>query len=341
MKIEFHKDAISPMYDWLVNVKKNNIYDEKKLDEILSLPDYKIEFERYALKGLPVCTITYKEAKDFFMNFNKKDFDNKRLQIKKPYFMKFYDNLEGNLSNVKMFSSLCKEDEDKICSLLKNGLPESVLKDDMVFNIILIISIGNSMGWPYKNNIDFDVVNLGLIKDRESFVHLIAHEIHHTFFPMLVPDDMKPEEYFLINFAFEGLAVYFNNNAHTKHISSKYENEETFCMDKPTWDFYDSISDELFNKFKKDYYKSQKLSMDEVSKLIRDEYEQFYFTSTTLNKKIMATHYPTYYLGCFFYGVIDKAFGKEVLYKCLMNPSSLLDTYNKAVEKLNLKEFVI
>ena len=87
MKITFNLDSIEPMIDWLLDSKKNNGRDENRLKEILNMPDYQIEFERYGLKNLPVCGISYDEAVDFFMNFDKKEFDNQRLEIKKKYFL--------------------------------------------------------------------------------------------------------------------------------------------------------------------------------------------------------------------------------------------------------------
>lgn len=53
--------------------------------EILELPQYKTELARY-VSVLPVCGISKEEAKDFFINFDKKEFDNPRRQIKKPMF---------------------------------------------------------------------------------------------------------------------------------------------------------------------------------------------------------------------------------------------------------------
>ena len=47
MKITFNLDSIEPMIDWLLDSKKNNGRDENRLKEILNMPDYQIEFERY------------------------------------------------------------------------------------------------------------------------------------------------------------------------------------------------------------------------------------------------------------------------------------------------------
>ena len=85
------------------------------------------------------------------MNFDKKEFDNQRLEIKKKYFLDFYNNLEERVKTISMFSSIGADDYEVIENLLVNGLPEKILNEIDELNIILIVSIGNSMGWPYKN----------------------------------------------------------------------------------------------------------------------------------------------------------------------------------------------
>ena len=50
-------------------------------------------------------------------------------------------------------------------------------------------------------------------------------------------------------------------------------------------------------------------------------------------------HYPTYYMGAYFWGIIDYAFGKEVLYNTLKNPTKFKPTYNKALDSLNISKY--
>ena len=95
--------------------------------------------------------------------------------------------------------------------LLSNGLPSSITNDIEELNIILIISIGNSMGWPYLNYVDYDVSNLNLFENKLDFLHVTAHEINHIFVGQLLgKEGIAPEDFFLQNFAYEGLAVHFN-----------------------------------------------------------------------------------------------------------------------------------
>lgn len=73
----------------MLNSKNENIRDEKTLREILKMKDYQVEFARYSQEGLPVCGISFEEAVDFFLNFDKKSFDNPPFRIQKRIFYSF------------------------------------------------------------------------------------------------------------------------------------------------------------------------------------------------------------------------------------------------------------
>ena len=343
MKIHFLTSSIKPMYDWLLDYKTNNNKDVNKLKKILSSDDYKIEFSRYGLKNLPVSTIDFNDAVDFFTNFNNKDFENPRLQYKKPYFLKFYNDLEKKIELINLFTNFNLQDEELIDNLLINGLPNEFLnKDEEVFNVLFIISIGNSMGWPYKNYIDFDVANLDLIKDKTSFLHLIAHEIHHTKFPLLIKDEMSVKESFLVNFAFEGLAMHFNNNASTLYKEKKYPLEPSYEVDDFSWSLFENEFDDLFKMFKKDLKECENFSsIDELNNLLENHYEKFSYKSFKDGKEYKIAQYLTYYLGCYLRGIIDNVFGKEVLFDVLKNPDKFIRIYNDAINLIGNKEYLL
>ena len=326
MKILFNTSTIELMISWLLNRKKTGQGDEALLREILSLPDYQVEFERYNIPGLPVCGINLQEAVDFFLNFDKKDFANPRLQYKKESFIKFYQDVENRLSSINTFTSLSNEDISLIENLLKNSLPEEVLKDIPELNIILIVSIGNSMGWPYEHYIDYDLANLDAFKSKKDFLHVTAHEIHHIFVgQMLGGEGVSPEGYFLQNFAYEGLAVHFMNNLGTINKNKKYD-DITYCMNESDMEFYESHFDEIFKMIQDDYRSCKSKSLDEVSELISNHYEQFSFMDKDIKQ------YPTYYFGCYMWGLIDLHFGKEKLFEALSNPELFITLYNQVAE---------
>ena len=326
MKIKFNLDCIKPMVDWLLDSKKNGIRDEKRLREILNMPDYQIEFARYGSPNLPVCGINYEEAVDFFLNFDKKDFENERLQYKKESFITFYNEIEERLKKINLITSISEHDYEVIETLVKNGLPDEATKDIPELNIILIVSIGNSMGWPYDHYIDYDIANLNMFETMEDFLHVTAHEINHLFVgQMLAPLGIKPEDFFLQNFAFEGLAVHYNNNLQTLYKDKKYD-DITYGMVEADMEFYEHNFDEIFAMIKADYNACKGVKLEEVADLVSSHYEIFEF----MGKRIQ--QYPTYYFGCYMWGLVDLRYGKEKLYEAIAKPELFVQLYNSVAK---------
>ena len=333
MKISFNTSAIQPMIDWLLERKRTGQGDEVTLRRILSLPDYAVEFARYGLRSLPVCGITFEEAVDFFLHFDDKDFENQRLQYKKESFVRFYEDIENRLSSIHAFLSLTEGDCALIERLLKNALPDEALKDIPELNIILIVSIGNSMGWPHDHYIDYDLANLDAFKTKDDFLHVTAHEIHHIFVgQMLGGEGVSSEGFFLQNFAYEGLAVHFMNNQGTIGKPKKYD-APTYCMDESDMAFYEERFDEIFSMIQDDYRFCKGKTLEEVADLISAHYEQFSFMGKSIKQ------YPTYYFGCYLWGIIDLRYGKEKLFETIADPTLFVKLYNEvASHKYRLDE---
>ena len=327
MKVRFHTDTIKPMLGWLMNYKRYGTRDEAELRRIFTMPDYQVEFARYGLKELPVCGISIEEAVDFFMHFDKKDFDNPRLQNKKDTFLSFYNELEERIAGIEMFTSISESDLEIIDQLLQNGLPDAVLKDIDELDIILIVSIGNSMGWPYDHYIDYDIAGLNQFDSYEDFVHVTAHEIHHILFGgLLGADGIRSEDFFLQNFAFEGLAVHFNNNQDTLMKPRKYDGP-IYGMQKADMDFYSAHFDEIFQMIKADYEEAKSIPLELIADLVTDHYEKFTFLGRPIKQ------YPTYYFGCYMWGLVDLRFGKEKLFEAIADPPLFVKLYNMAAEE--------
>lgn len=301
--------------------------------EILELPQYKTELARYA-SVLPVCGISKEEAKDFFINFDKKEFDNPRRQIKKPMFLDFYNNMDAMLKKAAFFEELGEEDVTLILKLLSAALPDAMLEEEDDFNVMLTVSIGNSQGYPYDNNIVFDVATFDAFPDKDSLVHVLAHEIHHVFFNSLVPEEISSQQLFALNFAFEGLAMHFCNNAETKLKPKKYPELAQYTTCEADFALYDSEFDQLFDEFKQLLYSSVSMSQEEVYKLIADKYERFGYISRIDGSSHSIMQYPTYYLSCFFWGSIDLSLGKAALIATLNEPALFITNYNEAAGRL-------
>lgn len=326
MKIKFNTETLQPMSQWLINRKSHGYGDEKELRAILSLPDYKVEFDRYSDPSLPVCGISFEEAVDFFMNFDKKDFENPRLHYKKDSFTAFYNEIEQRMKMIGRFTALDAEDLKLMETLLQNGLPDRMTDEVQELNIILIISIGNSMGWPYGHFIDYDAANLDLFESKDDFLHLTAHEIHHLLAgQILFPDGITPQDLFLQNFAYEGLAVHYCNNLATVNKTAKYAGP-AYMMDKDDMAFYGSHFDEIFNMIREDHKACAAKTFDEVKDIV-SKYEQFEFMGKGIRQ------YPTYYFGCYMWGLVDLYYGKEELYRSLSSPGRFVELYNAIADK--------
>ena len=327
MKITFNTSAVKPMAEWLAERKNTGRGDEERLREILSLPDYGVEFERYSSPSLPVCGITFEEAVDFFMNFDKKDFENQRLQYKKESFLAFYNDLENRLKKTEELISVQEEDFALTETLLKNALPDGMINDIPELCILLIISIGNSMGWPYGSYVDYDVAGLQAFRSRNDFLHLTAHEIHHTLAgPLLAPEGIRGEDFFLQNFAYEGLAVHYMNNLATPGKPSKYD-DAVYVMDQDDMAFYEAHFDEIFEMIRNDYHACAGKTLEEVSGLVSEHYEQFTFMGKEIRQ------YPTYYFGCYMWGLVDLHYGKEKVYEAIAEPELFVRLYNSCAEE--------
>lgn len=331
MKISMHQETVAPMIDWLKTAKEQGIRDEGVLRSILSMPDYCVEFQRYAEPDLPVCGIGFEEAVGFFLHFDEKDFTNPRLAYKKENFLAFYNDLDRHMQKMEMIRSITTEDLQLVERLLENGLPESLLADMDHYTVILTVSIGNSMGWPYGEYIHFDVANLDSLGDKDTFLHVLAHEIHHIMFSRLIPEEMSPRQYFFVNFAFEGLAVHFCNNAATSDKPSKYAGP-MLGIDESGWQFYREQHELLIQKVLADGEKAKDLTMEQVTALV-SEYEQFTFSSLKTGEIRKVLQYPTYYAGCCLWGCIDLVLGKDRLFSVLASYDGFMDAW-KEVEQI-------
>ncbi|MDD7738882.1 MAG: DUF5700 domain-containing putative Zn-dependent protease [Fusicatenibacter sp.] len=327
MKIDIQKESVAPMIAWLKEARDQGIRNERALREILSMPDYGVEFRRYGEPNLPVCGIDFEEAVDFFLHFDEKDFENPRLAYKKESFLAFYQDLDSRLEKMQILESITLEDLHLVEMRLENGLPDSLMREADHFTVLLTVSIGNSMGWPYGEYIHFDVANLDSLGDKETFLRVLAHEIHHIMFSQLIPEKMSPRQYFFVNFAFEGLAVHFCNNAATPGKPAKYPGA-AFGMDEDGWEFYEQQHEELIQKVLEDGEKAKNMTMEQVEELI-SEYEQFNFSSLKTGETRTIRQYPTYYAGCFLWGRIDLCLGKERLFEVLASYDGFWDAWEE------------
>jgi len=96
-------------------------------------------------------------------------------------------------------------------------------------------------------------------------------------------------------------------------------------------ELYEAEFDALFDMLQNDLNKAKSFTIDQVGELVGSHYEQFTYRSPKTGEEHSVSQYPTYYLGCYLFGLIDYALGKDRLFEALANPEKLIDTYNEAV----------
>lgn len=328
MKINMQSQTVPTMVAWLKDARDRGVRDEMQLRQLLNHPDYQVEFARYGQPNLPVCGIGYEEAVDFFLHFDRKKFENPRLDYKQEMFLIFYRDLERHLEKIRMLQSITEQDLLLVQGLLENALPASALEAMPEITILLTVSIGNSMGWPYEHYVHFDVANLDAFQDKAEFLHVLAHELHHMFFSRLMPEDVTPRQYFFLNFAFEGLAMHFCNNAATMGKDAKYPGR-SYGVDEASWEFFREQHEMLLARVLADGARAASMTMEQVEQLL-EFYEQFSFTSLKTGVTQTVRQYPTYYMGCFLWGKIDLTLGRERLFEVLASKDGFLDAWAEA-----------
>ena len=74
------------------------------------------------------------------------------------------------------------------------------------------------------------------------------------------------------------------------------------------------------------YYACRCKQLEEVANLVSSHYEIFEF----MGKKNQ--QYPTYYFGCYMWGLVDLQYGKEKLYEAIKKPELFVQLYNSVAE---------
>lgn len=80
--------------------------------------------------------------------------------------------------------------------------------------------------------------------------------------------------------------------------------------------------------------RAKDMTMEQVQALV-GSYEQFTFTSLKTGQTRTVMQYPTYYAGCFLWGSIELALGKERLFAALNSFDGFPDAFAEARRVLN------
>lgn len=234
-------------------------------------------------------------------------------------------------ASVSRLTRLDRADLRRVEHLLEAALPESLCREDRQFTVVVLFSIGNSQGYPWGDSIVFDAAKMELLADRDALLHVIAHELHHILFPSLLPETLTGQELYAV-----GLAMHFCNNARTRYKDRKYPQLPGCGVAEDDFALYDRECAALFAEFAADYGRAAGMTAAEAAALLASRYEQPVYISRLDGSPHRVTQYPVYYLGCFLWGLIDLALGKDVLLHTLKHPAAFARTYDKAAEKLGV-----
>jgi len=220
------------MIDFIVSLKKGNANLEL-LEDILTHPDYAMEFNRYKE------SVTKEGFKSFLLEFphlKEDEIDNIHLKRHHPFFMDLYHTPE-QYKKMLFLIDIPKEVLLDQAEIAKDGLSETLTIDDV--HLVFSIGIGASFGYVYQQHVHFDFLQLVKEKTKEELEASIAHEVHHVGFNNLIePSIMKKldlEELFYLYLSGEGLAVKYCNTAEGYLSKSINKGPKNVGLDAYSW----------------------------------------------------------------------------------------------------------
>jgi hypothetical protein len=188
--------------------------------------------------------------------------------------------------------------------------------------------------------------------DQEMFLGILAHEIHHLgsplshYFKAINYDSLsetsrlKLYSDYLSPLITEGMAQKFCNNAPGVRTSKPYP-ERAFAatpLNLEDWAFFQSQLPDIHNRAIKDL--RQLLGSKTIDKeKFEDDYNNYWTWQAGDIEGKKFTLGRRYYYGTELLGVINAAFGREVLFEGLLNIRKILLLYNEGVKKLRPRDF--
>lgn len=341
MEINIRYETVSKMLE-LCRKHKEGKLQRTELEELLNHDDYKVEFERYNQKGLPMCGIKKEEFIEYFMNFfhlDIADIKNERLKIHHGQYTYLFNNLdfyEKEIEKLKNFSvNIFKEG----LQYTFNGLPEEVSFNRLDF--IFTISIGNSFGWFYEHYLHFDILYFFKVVDMNIFRSYIGHEVHHIgfnkFTEKIYERDLSLEEQLYLFLAFEGLAVKYCNNGQGILTSSIYDGEANIGIDNFTWRYFENDFNHMYDNFKnqiRSIREGRIKNVEELNEIISNYWLNLYTDEQEKSEVPKLMHSRNYYFGCNIWGLIHDIYGKEKVYEVVSNPKLFPEIFNKALQHI-------
>jgi len=322
----------------------SNIREE--LSTLLDHPDYQNELERYGnhpmRKGF-----TKEEFLNFFINIRtlkSTDIESLDLKTRQKDLLEIMDNIEFYRSSYNKIKMINTKHLEEAIIIAKNGLPKSI--DISGVHVMLIVGLGMSGGYIYKNNIMGDL-KLIVSGDGPNLSGLMAHESHHLgLFKIMEKTDMSKQNVSLstklmLSFFGEGTAIKYCNNFEGKLTSKMYPNKSSDVV-KQSFDYYLNNFDSIYNQLRIDL---ESLKNEKDEKKFEEIFMKNYFSFDIEINGILHENYLTqpicYFIGADIWGLIHDEFGIEKVFELFDEPQNIFSVYNRSLQNIGRKDLMI
>jgi hypothetical protein len=333
---------------------------DKLLDEALEFEAYRVSHERYTSPERPQeQQVTLSEFRKFMHSFAEGRVDtqnNRRLVITKPLLddaIKNPDKFQKALEKIRSVASSRFQDSFKLALYWLPTTP------NLDIDVWVLFDIGGSGAWAYrtqdgKQNVGFNILRLlddaGEF-DTELFAGTLAHEIHHLGLPLesyfksiryqsLQPTSrLKLYSDYLEPMITEGMAMKFCNNA-PGVLSSKPDPERAFAATRSNleeWAAFQAQFADIHHRAIKDL--REILGPSEIDRdKFKSDYADYWTWKAGEKEGKTYTLGREYYYGTELLGVINKAFGRDAVFECLLDLRKIPSLYNEALKKIDPRD---
>lgn len=334
---------------------------QKLLDEALKFKAYEVSNERYTNPGRSKeSQVTLSQFRRFMLSLSGDQVDtqdNRRLIITKPFYEDAIKNPEKFHKTIQKIQSTPSSQFQDSLDLALYWLPE---KPDLNIHVWILFDIGGSGAWAFRTkdgirNIGFNILHMmddnGEF-DKELFLGILAHEIHHLgsplslYFKAINYDSLSETSRLMLYSDYvmplitEGMAQKFCNNA-PGVLSPKPYPEKAFSatpLNLKDWAYFQKQILDIHNRAIKDL--RQLLSSTTIDRVkFESDYSKYWTWRAGDIEGKKFTLGRRYYYGSELLGVINAAFGREVLFEGLIDLRKIPLLYNEGVEKLRPKDF--
>jgi hypothetical protein len=333
----------------------------KLLENALTFEAYRVSQERYTSpERSKENQVTLAEFRKFILSYPGGQVDtqnNRRLVLTKPLYDAAIRNPEKFQRALKKIRSVASSRFQDSFELAFSWLPS---RPNMDIYVWILFDIGGSGAWAFrtkdgKQNVGFNILHLlddqGEF-DAELFAGTLAHEIHHlgsplsSYFKTIQYDELdnssrlKLYTDYLETMVTEGMAMKFCNNA-PGVLSPKPNPDRDFAatrLNLKEWaEFQEQFSD-IHRRAVKDLRKI--LSSPEIDREeLESDYNNYWTWRAGQKEGKIFTLGREYYYGAEILGVINMAFGREVLFEGLLDLRKIPLLYNEGLKELCPKDF--